>query len=281
MKQARAFTLIELLVVVAIIALLLSVLMPSLSRARDQARDTVCRKNLSSVGTVCQTYAASNKDRYPEHINGWPNMVVDPYNPVNGRPLLTDRTKGKIYSSHLVNTLNPYVGEPKVFYCPLKYIPVGWANVTGPDDFAKTNYGYHTGWNGLVDGKPNPGPEYRFVSYLIWFGYTDLNQILYNSSGVSYYSPNKKVSKIHEGNSLVGLASDVASLDSNANVDPKTYQFVKNPPRPEWQPLNHPWTVGGINALFGDFHVEKRRWENLQVQVRVSGGMGPNLFFFW
>lgn len=48
-KNSEAFTLVELLVVVSIIALLLSILMPSLSKARECARSTVCRSNLKQI----------------------------------------------------------------------------------------------------------------------------------------------------------------------------------------------------------------------------------------
>lgn len=53
----HGFTLIELLVVVAIIALLISVLLPSLSQAREQAKSAVCLSNLRSIGTSMNTYA--------------------------------------------------------------------------------------------------------------------------------------------------------------------------------------------------------------------------------
>ena len=45
----RGFTLIEILVVVAIIALLISILLPALSRAREQTRSTICRSNLKQL----------------------------------------------------------------------------------------------------------------------------------------------------------------------------------------------------------------------------------------
>ena len=61
--RRRAFTLIELLVVVSIIALLISALVPSLSRARKQARAVVCASNLRSLATAVHTYANVNEDR--------------------------------------------------------------------------------------------------------------------------------------------------------------------------------------------------------------------------
>jgi prepilin-type processing-associated H-X9-DG protein/prepilin-type N-terminal cleavage/methylation domain-containing protein len=61
-----AFTLVELLVVVAIIALLIAVLLPSLGRARQQARTTLCLSNLRTLGLAINTYADTNNGWFPE-----------------------------------------------------------------------------------------------------------------------------------------------------------------------------------------------------------------------
>ena len=62
-----AFTLIELLVVVAIIALLISILLPSLQRARELSKRSVCQANLKGMGTAFYTYAGDDpgSDMWP------------------------------------------------------------------------------------------------------------------------------------------------------------------------------------------------------------------------
>jgi prepilin-type N-terminal cleavage/methylation domain-containing protein/prepilin-type processing-associated H-X9-DG protein len=64
-----AFTLIEVLVVVAIIALLVSILIPSLARAREMARRSVCASNLHQQVLGMQSYAADNRNYLP--WRGW------------------------------------------------------------------------------------------------------------------------------------------------------------------------------------------------------------------
>lgn len=64
-NRRNAFTLIELLVVVSIIALLIGMLMPSLSRARKQARTTVCATRLRTLGQGLNLYANDYADRLP------------------------------------------------------------------------------------------------------------------------------------------------------------------------------------------------------------------------
>lgn len=58
---ARGFTLVELLVVIGIIAVLISVLLPSLNRARKAANNIYCMANLKQIGTTLQLYASQNK----------------------------------------------------------------------------------------------------------------------------------------------------------------------------------------------------------------------------
>ena len=62
---ARAFSLVELLVVVSIIALLITILVPSLNRARQQARSVVCLSNLGQMGKGAAIYMNGNRGQLP------------------------------------------------------------------------------------------------------------------------------------------------------------------------------------------------------------------------
>jgi prepilin-type N-terminal cleavage/methylation domain-containing protein len=65
LSRANGFTLVELLVVISIIALLVSILMPALSKARDQAKRIMCASNLRQIGLAYNMYALENEEKTP------------------------------------------------------------------------------------------------------------------------------------------------------------------------------------------------------------------------
>lgn len=92
----RGFTLIEVLVVVGIIALLISILFPSLAAARRQAQAALCLSNQKQIGIGLCVYVMNNKDRFPKHSS--PSSTVP-------------RTRWPDY-------LHAYMKETKVYFCP-------------------------------------------------------------------------------------------------------------------------------------------------------------------
>ena len=76
----RAFTLVELLVVVAIIGLLISILLPALSKAKDAARAVVCQANLHQIHLGVKYYQSDFKNWVPpEKITGGPVPTPNPW----------------------------------------------------------------------------------------------------------------------------------------------------------------------------------------------------------
>ncbi len=146
-RKLAEFTLIELLVVIAIIAILASMLMPSLKKARDSAKRISCTSNLKQLSTAMLMYTDDNDCHFPEldwTTLGLGNLVtVTP----EGRKMIRD-----------------YVGTPKIFYCPS-----GWRkydtykhiwDVSNQSNAAYSGYFHIFGAHKGVDS-----PHVRFRSY--------------------------------------------------------------------------------------------------------------------
>jgi prepilin-type N-terminal cleavage/methylation domain-containing protein len=96
---SRAFTLIELLVVISIISLLIAILLPSLSKARQASRRIACLSNMRQMGLAINTYVTDNGDELPTSGDSgscsWPAKVFYSNVPTNLFICPSDKTGGK------------------------------------------------------------------------------------------------------------------------------------------------------------------------------------------
>lgn len=154
LPRPGAFTLIELLVVLGIIAVLLSLLLPSLSRAREQAKSLQCLSNLRQMTIAAAAYCSENRGFFPSsHYRigslggpqwdyGWD--FTHAYDPATN---LTATTAGLLWSS------GGGKGSLAIQQCPNYEGP---SNSTVEEQF--TGYNYNTSYIGHGQDEAIPTP---------------------------------------------------------------------------------------------------------------------------
>lgn len=124
-RNLAAFTLIELLTVMAVIGLLLAILTPPLSRAREMARRGVCLTNLRANGQGCITYALGYNNQFPYAGDPDPgfNAIGDAWDWDGASAQTFDGTAApavspKSNTRHLWKLVQMSITDPKTFRCP-------------------------------------------------------------------------------------------------------------------------------------------------------------------
>ncbi len=248
----RAFTLVEMLVVIAITAVLVSVLLPVLGKARDETYKTACLANQRQIGVAIATYASAYKNNIPgnahnpqgklgrglyKSIGPGGATTVWSHEP-SGPGLRFDKSQnaddftwhglGLIWATEFI----PYnLTGAKIFWCP--------AERRGRFMGATTNWGY------------GPGQWFNNNSLLAnqWKTAGDLATSM--RGGYAYRSlGGMNGSFLNNGKwNIDGLNNNVAVVD-----------FVQGPyhPDPAWRNYSHynPERYIGINRLWYDGHAK-------------------------
>lgn len=212
-RKNAGFTLIELLVVISIIALLVSILLPSLQKAREQVKQVVCVSQLKQIGVASHTYTQIYKDRLPPAWTG-----------ENGPPVIGMMARDTTWDTFLAPYLSQKGKESpggdvannmdmkakkgaNIFLCPADLIP-RYADLQ-PRSYSRI-------WDDVLHTYINPikvvsvrMPSYRFwvlerhhsnnllsiryASFLSWYGF-----LTFKSPGSAHdYTP--KLGEFHGG----------------------------------------------------------------------------------
>ncbi|MBN1512257.1 MAG: type II secretion system protein [Phycisphaerae bacterium] len=275
----RAFTLIELLVVVSIIALLVSILLPSLSRARQQAMQVMCMTNLKQFATGIQTYVVDSDGTLPGPLHPAVYRNLDEYGPgFWSERMLTWKlrtqfkdTGGKFKAS----------ATEKVATCPLlvKVVPdshfKNFGIMTGkgvkPTHYVINSYGRGGVWDGgLSASVVGTKPAYYFGS----------SYPSDNDADRQYDKPPQRIGSIKNASAEWAVA-EAWFRPRDTNVSPRLQQ--EGPYQVAWSGEAFPnfaphMRKGGVRA-YTFVSTEQRKTDSQRIVRQMSDGATSTAFF--
>jgi len=258
--KKKGFTLIELLVVIAIIAILASIIMPALGRAREAARRGVCIANLHNIGLMVLMYANDNKQQLPWFIGDQEYNAYgsgSPY-PIDLLPATTEWV-GVMGDGY-------YQGRGRIFICPSAWqaknyeywgVELGYASMAGGG-----SRGGRVAWSQEPMRHPNNTYDPLGMHYNCTYQLLTNHPMVTHQYGETIDTTNMPGDSIIGGDRVIGSTLAASSTRTVLDV------FIHGRP-----PAYKPHTV--YNAPASNHLRYKGAWGNIVSGPGAGGGSYP------
>ena len=272
-NYSGGFTLVELLVVISIIALLLSIFMPALKKAREKAKETVCKAHLKQVGVALFCYSVANNDYWP--WQEWRNPSAPPKyversvdvvaaNAIVPPELASELGIGQAQESWCRSVL-PNIGATEIFYCPSSKRSVmtneaaePWGQFSGKYSILK-KYTISYLYNGAAIRLKSTEFDQPSAKIIVHdFGKRNLSANLAMEPGKYYWNSGyQSMCDYPWPNFSLSFRNLGEFLKSRDSVTWYGSQFTE---KMSWNIHSHGNGISGRNLLMMDGHVEWRKW---------------------